>query len=554
MYRKTLIFLLFVFPLHAIAQYQHWRFGFNAGIHFNPTPVSIAGSPLSTDEGCTTVSDRKGNLLFYTNGEWVWDKTNNVMQNGIGLYGHFSTTQSTLAVPVFSDSTQYILFTLAAQAGSFSSPYGGLSYSKIDMKLNNGNGAVTIKNNLLVTPACEGITATKNFNQTESWVIVHEWLSNRFFAYNVDCDGIVHTPVISSVGTVRNSNVFGSNEGTLGCLAMNEAGTILASTFTNYIDASNAHTMVELFYFDNVTGKLSMMESFPIEIRNQLHERGYGLQFSPDGTKLYCSTHGLDQGISYQRVYQFDLNQQPISSSQYVVSSGGKPYGSIQRAPDNKLYIARLNGSAFLSAIENPNLAGMSCNFTNNAVTLVSGLSTWGLPNHWDYRVPIEDPKIIVQVDSVFCINSTIELKVKQPYNGVNYNFYWSNGMQGESIQVTDSGMYIVEAILNCDTIIDSVLVELRHCDCSSFIPNAFTPNNDLKNDHFQLYYIECVFSEFSIHIFNRWGNIVYASNNPDFKWDGDQLDQGIYIYEMKFKTSGENLDRMNRGTVALIR
>ncbi len=62
-----------------------WYFGRNAGIDFNTTPpTALTDGEINTLEGCTTFSDKNGNLLFYvgapnstSNLLTVWDKTHN---------------------------------------------------------------------------------------------------------------------------------------------------------------------------------------------------------------------------------------------------------------------------------------------------------------------------------------------------------------------------------------------------------------------------------------------------------------------------------------------
>src|SRR5258708_3864071 len=66
---------------------NNWFFGYNAGLDFNAgAPVFQSGS-LRNWEGCASISDRYGHLLFYTDGMTVWDRLHRVMPNGAGLKG-----------------------------------------------------------------------------------------------------------------------------------------------------------------------------------------------------------------------------------------------------------------------------------------------------------------------------------------------------------------------------------------------------------------------------------------------------------------------------------
>ena len=88
-------------------------FGANAGVNFSTgNPAYIAGGQINTLEGCASISDPQGALLFYTDGSRVWDKNHTVMPNGTGLYGDDSSTSSGLIVPSPNNSNIYYIFTV----------------------------------------------------------------------------------------------------------------------------------------------------------------------------------------------------------------------------------------------------------------------------------------------------------------------------------------------------------------------------------------------------------------------------------------------------------
>lgn len=101
----------------------------------------------------------------------------------------------------------------------------------------------------------------------------------------------------------------------------------------------------------------------------------------------------------------------------------------------------------------------------------------------------------------------------------------------------------------------DSTVIE----PCGDYsLPNAFSPNGDGRNDFFTLHgwSSHCV-SEFSIIIFNRWGEKVFETDNPAKAWDGTHkgqaLDSGVYVYYLNAKTSAG--DKKNiKGNISLIK
>lgn len=133
---KKMLILSFLFCLNLVfsqGEANIWYFGQNAGLDFNSgSPVSINGSQMNTLEGCSTISNSSGQLLFYTDGVTVWDRNHNIMPNGTGLMGHESSTQSSLVIPKPNDPNIYYLFTVSEINSD------GLRYSVIDMSLNGG--------------------------------------------------------------------------------------------------------------------------------------------------------------------------------------------------------------------------------------------------------------------------------------------------------------------------------------------------------------------------------------------------------------------------------
>jgi gliding motility-associated-like protein len=92
--------------------------------------------------------------------------------------------------------------------------------------------------------------------------------------------------------------------------------------------------------------------------------------------------------------------------------------------------------------------------------------------------------------------------------------------------------------------------------NCNYFIPNAFSPNNDSKNDLFKPI-INCSHSEYSIKIFNKWGEMIFYSTNINSNWDGKYknaiCEMGTYMYLIEYKAKNKDLQRI-KGDVTLIR
>src|SRR5688572_6354978 len=114
---------------------KKWYFGGNVGLDFTGgPPVVLTTSSMRAIEGCTSIADANGNLLFYTLGDTVWNANHVMMPNGDSLLGHNNSTQSSLIVPKPGSATQYYIFTTGAQAG-FLGGWTGVAYSLVDMSL-----------------------------------------------------------------------------------------------------------------------------------------------------------------------------------------------------------------------------------------------------------------------------------------------------------------------------------------------------------------------------------------------------------------------------------
>ncbi len=446
------------------AQVQHgfWPFGFNAGLDFSSgTPVAIS-TPLSTDEGCASIGDATGQLLFYTNGETVWDRNGAVMPNGTGLFGTFSTSQSALIVPMPDDPQRYYIFTAPAEAGTWNGQPDA-AYSIVDMTANGGTGDVVMANVLLDGPVTERLTATRHANGRDVWVLYHAWESDAYLAYLVTCQG-VEGPVVTHIGRSMNGNPDGSGASIIGCMRINDQGTRLASAWGNLIPYSTtdwwSSTYFDVMDFDNSTGQLSGLLSDSIGGTAQLFSRGYGVEFAPNGHLVYLSDHGLENGIGYSTIRQYDLSSTDPMGTGTIVVQADRAFGSLQMAPDGRLYAARLNGATYLSAIPEPDVAGAGCGFIDQAVGLTNP-GTWGLPNHWDtYPAPPPFDPVALR-DTLLCAGASVTLDATWTHPFHTPAYLWSTGETTASITVSSGGRYTVEVQLPCSTLVDTVVV--RH-------------------------------------------------------------------------------------------
>lgn len=354
---RTLYILLFILPTLVFSQQEAsvWYFGGNAGIKFHTdgSITPLTNGQLNTSEGCATLSDSNGNLLFYTDGATVWNKNHAIMANGSGLMGNWSSTQSATIVPKPGSTTLFYVFTLDYEVHP-----NGFRYSIIDMSLNNGIGGVTTNKNILIyTPSDEKLSIVKHTNGTDFWVVTHGWNSNTFYSYLLTASGLSAMPVLSNCGSV----VTGSHDNVWGYMKISPDGTKLGI----------AHTPInfELMDFDANTGIVSN----PLTLFSL--NGAYGVEFSPNSQVLYASLIGNP----VYKIIQFDLTASNVlNSAQYVYSASIAPL-ALQLGPDNKIYFAEYNQPK-LGVINSPNTIGLGCNAQINAIDLAGRKCKYGLP------------------------------------------------------------------------------------------------------------------------------------------------------------------------------
>ncbi|NOQ75199.1 MAG: T9SS type A sorting domain-containing protein [Crocinitomix sp.] len=367
----TLISLLLIIntiTCFAQKEFNIWYFGDKIGLDFNSgTPEILTDSEMFAGEGCSSVSDADGALLFYTNGLSIYRKDHFVMTNGSGLAGHESSSQAAHIVKKPGVNNIYYVFTTD---GIFD--YKGLAYSIVDMSMNDGFGEVTDKNILIAEKTCEKVTSTCHANKEDMWILTHKRDSDAFIAFLLTADGISMT-VFSNVGDYVDS------EGDLYSAAH---GEMKISPSGDKLIIANFYHQNQLLDFDNTTGLLSNPLTLiePDTTDGPGFKSPFGCEFSPSSTKVYFSNFshlGTDDEI-----IQFDLTADDIVGSRSNIGASlDYVLAGMQLAPDGKIYIARHN-SNYLSVINDPDNDGLDCNFEELAVDLGTGVCKLALPSH----------------------------------------------------------------------------------------------------------------------------------------------------------------------------
>jgi gliding motility-associated-like protein len=131
--------------------------------------------------------------------------------------------------------------------------------------------------------------------------------------------------------------------------------------------------------------------------------------------------------------------------------------------------------------------------------------------------------------------------------------YLWQDGSTQSYFVVKKEGMYSVSVTDSCGSVSDDIIISEKNCE--PYFPNAFTPNNDGRNDLFKLLQATNV-SEYSLTVYNRWGEKIFETNNPLQGWDGTvagkRAQSGVFAWFSRFKRNSQEIKM--KGTILLIR
>jgi hypothetical protein len=403
------IFVIFIFLCLILSNYSFsqkegnvWVFADSAAIDFNSgSPVPFLGTGLLSQQSSSSVSDSNGQLLFYAgaytfinNGGYeggVFNKHNELLLNGTGIFSNTNMPQSTLLLPFVYDTNKYYLFSNRGN-GAFDLK---IYYSVIDNTANQDSGDVILKNIQLpgIANMMTGyLYATRHGNGKDWWLITHKAISTEFYKYLIDSSGI-NGPFIQSIGNYFDNFDWG--------------GQLKISSNGEKIIVTSHRGIIDLYDFNRCTGILSNFIALGYTNTNPFHIAYYGCSFSPDSRFLYVS--GEDS------LFQFDLQSTNISSSKQLIWYDNDTMGDIGQhmlGPDGKIYIAYAKPTNWinnvftfenmnLSVINSPDSFGAACNFQPFSFNLGGRRSFYGLPNIPDYKLGEVEGGCVVSVEEV---------------------------------------------------------------------------------------------------------------------------------------------------------
>jgi gliding motility-associated-like protein len=166
-----------------------------------------------------------------------------------------------------------------------------------------------------------------------------------------------------------------------------------------------------------------------------------------------------------------------------------------------------------------------------------------------------EDP--IADKELIFCRRKTDGVELTSiPMN----SYLWlPSGAGYNPFKVSEPGVYYFQGKDLHGCYIKDTITVLEHCEPELHVPTAFSPNGDGQNDFFQVFGHDI--ASFDIKIFNRWGELIFHSNDFRFQWDGKYKSEIIpietYPYIISYKGTkfkDQELSKTFSGDVTVVR
>ncbi len=339
----------------------------------------------------TSMSDKEGKLLFYSDGCRIINAKGKVMLNGDSINSEYMQRydcltssspfrQGVIALPAPGSDSLYYVFVVDLdllfddpEAGYFVISPQRLFYHVIDMSRESGYGAVILKHQIAVqdTLARGNISAARHANGRDWWVIVPKQRSNCYFAVLVTPEG-VQPPQLKCSGPA-----WGNKESAQAAFSPDQ------KKYARF-DAWNG---LNIYDFDNATGDLFHRTRimFPDDVINYTS----GLSLSANSRFAYVNARS--------RIYQFDLQAPDIEASKVKVAEWDGTYEPNPTrfylsalAPDGKIYISSFAFTLSLHVIERPNCPGLACRVVQRGVSLPA-YNSGSIPNFPHYRISNEE-------------------------------------------------------------------------------------------------------------------------------------------------------------------
>jgi hypothetical protein len=342
--------------------------GFNIDFNYKPPKITKKYRDMDFYTLSACISNADGQLQFYSNGCYIANRNEQMMENGDHLnpgpmYDSWcfdgsdypAGMQSMLILPSPDTPWIYFIFHKILEI-NWDAISPELLCSKVDMSFNNGLGKVMSKNIPVMQDslAPSELTAVRHANGKDWWIITPQYENLGYYVFLFTKDGISDT-LEQTIG----KPYFLS---TWQCIFSPDG-----AKFVRY----GIYDDISIFDFDRATGQLSNFKFIPLQEETYQGNPPVnpGCAISPNSRFLYIAAQ--------YAIYQFDLWADDIEASKQLIAVYDdfySPYATIfntmQLGPDCKIYISIPNGVDVLHVINRPDEPGLACDLVQHGVSL----------------------------------------------------------------------------------------------------------------------------------------------------------------------------------------
>ncbi len=529
--------LLFFQSYSAYAQGTNLNDGLMLDLHFNNNTLDASGNSFNAElQGTFFGMDRFGNC-DYALGFDSYLQLANIKEESFNDLVDF-----TVSIWVKHENTVF---------GTFLSIANSSRDNELNLNIDqNGRISSNIRNQANVPGIAIVGTRDINDGQWHHVILTRNGLTGEAAIY---IDGVFNTSKVMPIGKIEvglKGFVLGNDQDCLsGCYSQNQQLIGRLDDLRVYNRVVNAQEIGALFNFidgevsDSERGSIKDMGTCEPSVTLQV-ERDFDTFSWNTGSKsrsLVVNSSGqyIVSGFIKDCEYKDTINVKINILPQIVISTL-----STDLICDEEITLQASTGFDEYEWQDGTN--GMSYNVTEPGVYSVKGRTFCGESQSNEIIITKEEPAPLVVSSSTLEIGcqELITLRATDGYT----DYKWSNGDVGESITISTAGEYRLEAINQCGETKNVVINISAKTPNINSLPNAFTPNGDGKNEVFE---VDASFRGSRFIVFNRWGNIVFVSENYQNEWNGDGLIDGTYYFQF---TGGCLEDRIVRNWVRIFR
>lgn len=380
-----LFVLLWINGVYSQKRNNIWPFGIKAGLNFNTSQPTLFNSNANAEAlpyYISSICDKDGNLMFYTDGRKVWNRDNFELPKYKNWWFLSGDTLMPLICPYPGSDTLFYLFGVGDGINQYEVQY-------ITMRMRNSGDIEEVIyprptdpktfHTKLISDASLMLTGTSHCNQKDYWIVTHA--QGSLYSFLVSSSGVNPVPVVTPIPS--SILPFQKLEPKLSNLKISANSEKLAIPIME-------QSKILVYDFDNYTGKFSNPIKLDLPENTTLDD----IELSPDGSKLYIGYSGPDADeptITGHIVAQMDLE----AGSKSQIEASFVPltelpdretctphvcfliYRTLQLGPDGKIYVsmrfaddAKIKLDQTLTVIEDPNKAGINCRYRRNNISI----------------------------------------------------------------------------------------------------------------------------------------------------------------------------------------